>query len=376
MRASFRKISISYVGIAGLLMALAYVEIGSISLKAVSLTALSGTMYPVNPAQYQITDSGRIFNDAPFKNCHAATIAEVGKDTLLYAWFGGDHEGAKNVSIWGCYRYTNQKEQWGKILLLANGQDASGNSQPCWNPVLFKTAAGKIFLDYKVGPNPREWWAERKISDDNGKTWSPAQRLPSPFLGPIRNKPVQLNHNIILYPSSTESLDEKTWQIHLETTDASGNNWQYIPIDCDTFGVIQPTILRYGNDSLQLLCRSRQNAIIQTWSVDNGRSWSRLTPLGLANPNSGIDAVSLSNGWQLLVYNPMLAGKDWWMGRSVLKVAVSKNGSEWTDIATLEQHNEGEYSYPAVIQDSRNMIRIAYTDKRKHIKFVDLRIIE
>ena len=322
--------------------------------------------------QFHLIDSGRILYNPPFKNCHAVTIAETGKDTLLYAWFGGDHEGADNVAIWGCYRYTNQKNQWSKLLILAKGQGDSGKAYACWNPVLFKTSDGLIFLDYKVGINPRQWWAERKISIDNGRTWSASKRLSSPFLGPIKDKPVQLKNGTILYPSSTESEDEKSWRIHLESTDAAGSQWQYIRINCDSFNVIQPSILQYGGDSLQMLCRSKQHTIVQTWSFDNGYSWSPLTALDLPNPNSGIDAVTLNNGLELLVYNPMLPGKDWSAGRSVLKVAISKNGHDWKDIATLEDHTKGEYSYPAVIQDSRHVIHIAYTDDRKNIKFVDL----
>lgn len=322
--------------------------------------------------ELRLIDSGRIFQNAPFQSCHAATIVETGKDTLLYAWFGGDHEGAKNVSIWGRYRYTNQTNQWSELRLLAKGQDSTGIPQPCWNPVLFKSRSGSLFLDYKVGPNPRQWWAERKVSNDNGITWSASTRLQSPFLGPIKNKPVQLKSGQILYPSSTESLDEKSWQIHLEISDSGGKNWQYIGIDCDSFGVIQPAILQYRGDTLQMLCRSRQNSIVQTWSFDNGLTWTSLSPVDLPNPNSGIDALSLPNDWQLLVYNPLLAGKEWWAGRSVLKVALSKNGRNWKDRFTLEDQTKGEYSYPAVIKDSRNIIRIAYTDNRANIKFVDL----
>jgi alpha-L-fucosidase len=327
----------------------------------------------IKQPHFQIVDSGNVFQSAPFKACHASTIVETGKDTLLYAWFGGDHEGAKNVEIWGCYRYLNQIGQFGNVFQLAKGKDDSGQ-QPCWNPVLFKAKDGTLFLDYKVGPNPREWWAERRISTNNGKTWSDAKRLPAPFLGPIKNKPIQLSDETILYPSSTESKESNRWEIHLERTDGKGDGWQYIRINCDSFEVIQPSILSYGNDTLQLLCRSKQNVIVQTWSFDKGVTWTSLTALDLPNPNSGIDAVSLSNGWKLLVYNPASAGSDWWTGRSVLKVALSKNGSGWKDVLTLEQHASGEYSYPAIIQDSRGVIHIAYTGDRKTIKYTDLKI--
>lgn len=320
----------------------------------------------------RLIDSGRIFHDPPFKSCHAATLAETGKDTLLYAWFGGDYEGAGNVAIWGCFRYTNQKEQWGPVFLLATGKDTAGRPLACWNPVLFRNSSGVLFLYYKVGRNPREWRGERKISRNGGKTWSSAVALPPPFLGPVRNKPVQLQNGTVLCPSSTEGQDEKSWKIHLESTDAAGNNRRYIPVACDSFDVIQPAILQYGGDTLQLLCRSRQKRIIETWSFDGGRSWSPLTALSLPNPNAGIDAVSLANGWQLLVYNPMLPGTNWWEGRSVLRAAVSTNGRTWSDLLSLEDHEEGEYSYPAVILDSRNIIRIAYTGNRTMIKFADL----
>lgn len=317
--------------------------------------------------KYTIADSGVLFQNAPFKSCHASTLVQLDKNQVLYACFGGDHEGAKDVKIWGIIQDLNTNK-FGSPILLATGKD----SLPCWNPVLFKTKTGILFLDYKVGKNPREWWAERKISKDNGKHWSAAIKLDTPYLGPIKDKPIQLKNGSILYPSSTESKDEKTWKIHLEISDNKGLQWKYIHINCDTFGIIQPTILQYS-DHLQMLCRSKQNAIVSTISKDNGLHWQKLEKLNLPNPNSGIDAVTLSNGWQLLVYNPLEAGKNWWEGRSSLKVALSKDGISWKPILTLEQQTKGEYSYPAVIELANHDILISYTFDRKNIKFVRLK---
>ncbi|WP_316737553.1 sialidase family protein [Pedobacter aquatilis] len=318
-----------------------------------------------------IVSSAYIFENAPFEACHASTLVELKNNSIMSAWFGGKHEGSKDVSIWTSI---NQNGKWSAPIEVANGIQNDTLRFPCWNPVLFKAKNGTLYLHYKIGPNPREWWAEFKTSANDGKTWSQAQKLPEGFLGPIKNKPIQIANGEILYPSSTESLDEKKWLIHLEKTDANGKNWRKINIDCDTFGVIQPSILTYPNGKLQLLCRSRQNVIVESWSVDNGESWSKLKPTTLPNPNSGSDAVTLKDGRQLLIYNPLESGKDWWEGRSVLKLAISNDGKNWKNIYTLEEHPKGEYSYPAIIQAKDGAVHLSYTSLRKKIKYIKLKV--
>jgi len=320
--------------------------------------------------QVKIIRSEFIFENAPFEACHASTLVDLGEGKIMAAWFGGKHEGSKDVAIWSS---TKINGKWSKPVEIANGMESDSVRFACWNPVLFKSANGMLFLHYKIGPNPRAWWAAYKTSNDEGKNWSTAKKLPEGFLGPIKNKPLQLKNGTILYPSSTESLDEKIWNIHLEKSDKNGKNWRKTPIDCDTFSVIQPSILSHTNGKLQLLCRSRQNVIVESWSLDQGETWSKLAPTQLPNPNSGSDAVTLKNGKQLLIYNPLTAGKNWWEGRSVLKLAISNDGIIWKDIYTLEEHKKGEYSYPAIIQDHDGNIHLSYTSERKKIKHVELR---
>lgn len=314
-----------------------------------------------------------IFEEAPFKACHASTLVEMPNKKIMAAWFGGSYEGHKDVRIWAAIK-TNGK--WSKPTAIATGIESDTLSYPCWNPVLFKTKSNLLILHYKVGPNPRAWWGMMKTSKDNGITWSKPIKLPEGFLGPIKNKPIQLASGDILYPSSTESLDEKVWKIHLEKSDAQGKNFKKINIDCGNFGVIQPSILQHKDGRLQLLCRSRQDVIVSSWSTDQGNTWTKLTALNLPNPNAGTDAVSLKNGLQLLVYNPLPAGKNWWEGRSILKLAISTNGEQWRDIYTLEQHESGEYSYPAIIQSSKGTVHLSYTSTRTKIKHVELSIEE
>ena len=319
----------------------------------------------------EVIQSTSIFEKAPFEACHASTLVDLGTGKIMAAWFGGKYEGSKDVVIWSSIKTGTQ---WSQPIEIANGIINDMSRFACWNPVLFKAKNGTLFLHYKVGANPRTWWAEYKTSVNDGKTWSKAQKLPKDFLGPIKNKPLQLPNGTILYPSSTESLDEKTWAIHIEKSDADGKNWKKIEINCDTFGVIQPSILTYPKGRLQLLCRSRQNVIVESWSEDNGETWSKLKATQLPNPNSGSDAVTLKDGRQLLVYNPLTAGKNWWEGRSVLKLAISTDGENWQDIYTLENHAKGEYSYPAIIQDRSGNIHLSYTAERKKITYVEIKV--
>lgn len=311
-----------------------------------------------------------IFTNAPFKSCHAATTCTLDSGRLMAAWFGGNYEGDSSVAIWTSFRNSNG---WSAPAKIAEGK-LNGRNYACWNPVLFTDKNGLLYLHYKVGPNPRQWKAFYKTSFDKGYSWSEATQLPDSLLGPIRNKPLLLDNGNILYPSSRESADEKSWTSHFELSDPDIQQWKTITLPQTDFGIIQPTLLQYKDKRIQALFRSRQNVIVQSWSADGGASWSMPAATGLPNPNSGIDAASLSNGTQLLVYNPLKSGANWWEGRSVLKIAASKDGVNWKDVYTLEDHTEGEYSYPAVIIDENNIIHIVYTAKRSVIRYVQLRM--
>ena len=135
-----------------------------------------------------------IFEKAPFPSCHASTLAESGEG-LVAAWFGGTRERHPDVGIWVA-RHVGGK--WTAPVEVADGVQPDGSRLPCWNPVLFQPKDGPLLLFYKVGPDPRTWWGLMKTSADAGKTWSPPQRLPDGFLGPIKNKPVTLPDGSIL----------------------------------------------------------------------------------------------------------------------------------------------------------------------------------
>ncbi|MCA9185499.1 MAG: sialidase family protein [Pirellulaceae bacterium] len=307
-----------------------------------------------------------IYDEAPFPECHASTIEQTTKGTLVTAWFGGTEERHPDVGIW-VSRLSDGK--WSFPVEVANGVQADGQRFPTWNPVLFQPQDGPLMLFFKVGPSPREWWGEWMVSSDDGVTWQHRARLPNQGIGPVKNKPVQLADGTIVAPSSTE---DNGWQIHVELTRDLGKNWTKIgPLNGDELGAIQPTILLHGQNRLQMLSRDRngQGNIWQCWSEDGGKSWGEITSLGLPNPNSGIDAVTLKDGRHLLVYNHTVRGGPFPSGRDMLNVAVSRDGRSWEAALTLERV-EGEFSYPAVIQSRDGMVHITYTWNRQRVRHV------
>ncbi|HEY4149138.1 MAG TPA: exo-alpha-sialidase, partial [Chitinophagaceae bacterium] len=308
-----------------------------------------------------------IFTRASFPESHASTIAETPKG-LVAAWFGGTKEGYPDVCIW-VSRKVN--DRWTEPALAADGIQNDTLRYACYNPVLYQVPGGDLLLFYKVGPKVAAWKGYMKRSHDNGVSWSPAEALPTGFLGPVKNKPVVLNGSLFC-PSSTET---DGWKVHFEITSDTGHTWKWIgPInDGKTMNAIQPSVLFYPGGRLQVLCRSRNRAVVTSWSDDNGKTWSPMEKTSLPNNNSGTDAVTLKDGRQLLVYNHVLPPGDLAKGaRTPLNVALSKDGKTWYASLVLEDSPVGQYSYPSVIQSADGMVHIVYTWRRERIKYVEI----
>jgi len=321
-------------------------------------------------APVEVLDSGFVYelDAAPTPECHASTLASTPQGPVI-AWFGGTHEKNRDVGIWFSRMH---KGQWTKPREVANGLISPAERYPCWNPVLYQQKKGPLFLFYKVGPSPSEWWGMLIKSMDGGKNWTKPERIPSPFLGPVKNKPI-LFDSVLLCPSSTE---HEGWNIHMETFNLKTGSWsRFQAIHPNSgFEVIQPTLLMHPGGQLQLLNRSKQGIIVETWSGDGGRTWSPFGASILPNPNSGIDGLSLKDKMHLLVYNHSGIPKGKWGGnRYPLNLAASRDGIHWKTIMILEDQ-AGEFSYPAIIQSEDGLVHIAYTFNRKTIKYLRVKV--
>jgi predicted neuraminidase len=323
------------------------------------------------------------------RNNHASTVVELKDGDVIAAWFAGSREGAPDVKIMGARLHDGQ---WSTPVVLA-----SADGVACWNPALFHTHDGRLWLYYKYGTHPSTWKGARKWSDDEGRTWSKVEYLPDGILGPIKDKPLVLADGTIVSGSSVEN---GKWNAWIERSTDNGRSWtKFGPItvpEADdvasaaslaaagekqepavngvytkiyrpsktTVGIIQPSVVWMGGEHLRFFARGHTRAariaIADSW--DDGKTWTQARFIDLPNPNSGIDAVRLKDGRIVLVFN------DSYNKRTPLNLAVSRDGEHFKVFKTLED-GPGQYSYPAIIQASNGDLLVTYTWKRESIKF-------
>ena len=301
-----------------------------------------------------------IFEEAPFQQCHASTVLELPAGHLLAAWFGGKHEKDNSVEIWMSRKPKDGR--WSVPQAMTNFPEA-----PTWNPVLFRDSGGQIWLFFKLGPDERQWIGAYRTSADGGTSWSEVTYLPAGLLGPIRSKPILLSDGAILAGTSVEAY--QTWTAWIERSTDGGKTWSiHGPLVYDGVrrGLIQPTLWETKDQRVRALMRSTRaiGAIVESTSLDGGRTWGPVIKTSLPNPDAGIDAVKMTDGRVALVYNHTATG------RTPLNVTFSDDdGKTWGTPYVLE-NDPGEYSYPAIIQAQDGNQHITYTWKRQRIKHV------
>ena len=356
-----------------------------------------------DPSRHKSIEANEfLYTKAPFASCHASTIVETRKGTLVAAYFGGTYERNPDCNI-----YVNRKvkgsNMWSAPILAADGDGVA-----CWNPVLVEMPKGEIWLFYKVGTRVGTWTGWLTRSKDDGRTWSRPEQLPEGFLGPVKNKPIILRNaqgdDELICGSSTE---DSGWRFHVEILNLKTNKWTYVgpvestiavktddnqphPIDC-----IQPSLLQLEDGRLQVLMRTHNARLATSYSSDGGHTWTPVTLTEVENNQSGTDAVTLRKPVKVsfesyktnrtnkldtllmrhaLVYNNFATLPLTKKGpRTPLSLALSPDGEHWYHYLTLED-KPGDFSYPSIIEGRDGSLHIVYTWHRKRIGYKKINI--
>jgi predicted neuraminidase len=302
---------------------------------------------------------------------HSPTVVELSTGALLAVWYGGNREGSQDVLLYRSV-FDQKKGQWGKVTPLTGPKETQSDLnryiRKIGNPSLLRDRSGKIWLFYvtvSIGG-----WSGGSISYrtslDDGAHFSPAKRLvTSPFFNIstlVRTAPFLYEDGTIGLPVYHELIGkfgELLW------IDANGRVKDKRRISWGRSS-LQPSIVPVdATRGIAFFRSARERQILESYTEDGGRHWSRVEKMGLPNPDSSVMGLQLHDKTILLVFNNSDTNREY------LSLARSADqGKTWTVIHHFESvpsEGKNEFSYPFLIQGGDGTIHLLYTWNRKQI---------
>lgn len=313
------------------------------------------------------------------KSSHVASICELPDGKLGAAWYGGTREGHKDVAIYFSTRSKGKEDQWSAPQTVVTRESAVAELQrhvrKVGNAVIFADAQDTLWLVY-VTVAVGGWSGSSlnlKRSFDEGRTWTPSQRLTlSPWFNIselVKNQPAAMADGSWSLPIYHEILGKFPEQLSLRQTPHGVRATKTRIFGGKT--AFQQALVPINAHEALAICRQADGSsvIMQSRTTDAGQRWSVPQPTTLPNPDSGLDALRLSDGRLLLAYNDSKNRRDnLWLAIS------SDNGTSWARAAKMEDEPGGEFSYPSLLQSTDGRVHLVYTWQRKGIKHVEFSV--
>jgi predicted neuraminidase len=348
---------------------------------------------------------------------HAANLMVLHDQTLACVWFGGSMEGKSDISVF-MSKLNRESQTWTIPVQLSH--DAERSEQ---NPILFPAPNGELWLLHTAqqSGNQDTSIVRRRISHDNGASWSAAEPLDGLVLGTFVRQPIYVHTDgaWLLPTFSCRTMPGEKWEgshdvsAVLRSID-QGKSWTRIEVP-GSVGCVHMNIVPASGGKLLAFFRSRwADHVYTTHSVDGGLTWSVPVPTELPNNNSSIQTIRLQDGRLAMIFNNSSAldaterraslydeldddggssseGSSsqafnerrafWGAPRAPLTLALSEDdGLTWPWKRNLEvgdgycMSNDSErrinreYSYPSLYQTKDGALHVAYTVFRQHIR--------
>jgi len=312
--------------------------------------------------------------DSPHAMSHVASIAELFGGGLAAVWYAGSREGAGDVAIYFSVQPSDDI-RWSPPRAIVTRATATRDLRryvrKVGNPVLFSDADGRLWLIY-VTVSIGGWSGSSlnvAMSDDEGRTWTRSRRLTlSPFLNLselVKNAPAALSDGgwaVPIYHEFVATFPEVLW-LHRRSGEVVATKSR---MSAGWYGY-QPAITPI--DTARALALLRDDDPPRTVSIarseDAGRTWSAPQRIELPNPDSGLDAIRMTDGRLLLAFNDSPGGRE------NLRLAISDDeGRTWSRVATLAEERGGDFSYPFLMQARSGDVHLVYTWQRTQIRHV------
>lgn len=346
--------------------------------------SVAGSVWPaarnISPDRIPVFSSSWITPVGHTPSAHSCSVCVLPDGDLLAIWFGGSREGAADVALFTA-RLAVGSETWTvpvRVVDRESAQQELGRAiRKIGNAVVFPDGKGGVWMIY-VTVTVGGWSGSAlnfKTSRDDGRTWGPSQRLMlNPFFNLsslVRNQPMLAADGRIglpIYHEMARTFPQLLWLTPGPAGSLASYGVRSLP---GAQHLIQPVLVPLDNGRVFMALRDHGVAgkMHSAFSEDRGWTWSPAVPGELPNPDAAVGAIRVRDGRFLLVYN------DSARGRENLRLAVSSDaGRTWRAGPVIENEANQEFSYPALVEDDRGRIHLAYTWKRQRIKHVEFNL--
>ncbi len=212
------------------------------------------------------------------------------------------------------------------------------------------------------------------FSDDNGKTWTPAQLVGNPegVWYVMNDRLLQLKNGRILVPVAHMPKELGTYEGDHNLglcffSDDNGKTWKSSvkPADLnDGRGMAEPSIACLGDSSLIMLARTGSGCLYCSRSFNGGSAWSTPESTSLIAACSPLTLKTLPDGRLIVFYDhaqPLKRGA--FFPRTPLVYAVSSDkGKSWGEPVLVDDdgsaNNDRQNIYPSVCFTKEGMLVI------------------
>jgi predicted neuraminidase len=320
--------------------------------------------------------------DTGANSVHAASLIALKDGAIRAFWFAGSREGAPDVVI-NTATLDPRSGNWSAPSVVMDRVSAEKGLgryiAKLGNPVPSRLADGRLqlfFVTVSLGG-----WAGSSISsvisEDDGLTWGQPQRLiSSPLLNLstlVKSPALQFADGRLGLPAYHEWVGRFGEFLRIEGAQVIDKRRM-----SSGRSAIQPVVFVNDAQNASAYFRQTRSAglakqIPVSQTQNAGQSWQAAGDLEIANPNSAVAGLTLSNGVRLLALNNIETGRH----RLVLMMSDSKLG-QWHVVEVLENDEalpddqRKEYSYPFLLSANGNDAHLVYTWDRKKIRHVYL----
>ena len=298
-----------------------------------------------------------VYNPKDFNgHSHASCLAEHNGDIYLSWYVYEEEEHQKGQVV--ISKLNQETQEWSKAeFVFTNTRHQSQG-----NPVIF-SHNGKLHLYFVILQG--HYWDSAQIyyscQNEQTKEWEVPTKVNVPNGIMVRHRPLLLGNKLLI-----PAYDEKDMTTVIYSVDGDMSQWRTVSRTEQKY--IQADLLKFNEQECQMYLRdtTESRKVMKAVSSSAGSMWNNISETDLHCPLSGIAAIKLSKEQILVANNHTTEHK-----RNPLSLSLSKTrGLDFDNQIWHIDKTDIELSYPTLLQDTKNMIHLAYTYNRKMIKHI------